>query len=79
MEHNHASRKIESSCKRDINYIWLLNGAPTPSYHEIARFRSNRLSQCAEELFFQIVEKLKEIGEIKYEHLFVDDGTKIEV
>ena len=35
------------------------------------------MSECAEELFFQMVEGLKEIGEIKYEHLFVD-GTKIE-
>jgi transposase len=35
------------------------------------------LSQCAEELFFQLTEKLKDLGEIRYEHLFVD-GTKIE-
>ena len=77
MEHIYSSRNIASACKRDINFIWLLNGAPAPNYHEIARFRSKRLSECAEELFFQIVEGLKEIGEIKYEHLFVD-GTKIE-
>lgn len=77
MEHIYSSRNIASACKRDINFIWLLNGAPAPNYHEIARFRSKRLSECAEELFFQIVEGLKKIGEIKYEHLFVD-GTKIE-
>lgn len=77
MEGIYSSRGIQSSCQRDINFIWLLNGAPAPSYHEIARFRSIRLSQCAEELFFQLVEKLKEFGEINFEHLFVD-GTKIE-
>ena len=77
MERNYASRGISSACRRDINYIWLLNGAPAPSHHEIARFRSQRLSQCAEELFYQLTEKLKEVGEIRYEHLFVD-GTKIE-
>ena len=77
MENIYSSRAIESSCKRDLNFIWLLNGAPAPNYHEIARFRSQRLSECAEELFFQFVEKLKELDEIKYEHLFVD-GTKIE-
>ena len=77
MERNYSSRSIRRSCLRDMNYIWLLNGAPAPSHHEIARFRSLRLSQCAEELFFQLVGKLKEYGEIKYEHLFVD-GTKIE-
>ena len=77
MENIYSSRSIHSACKRDINFIWLLNGEDAPSYHEIARFRSTRLSQCAEELFFQLVGKLKDIGEIAYEHLFVD-GTKIE-
>ena len=77
MENIYSSRAIESSYKRDLNFIWLLNGTPAPNYHEIARFRSQRLSECAEELFFQFVEKLKELDEIKYEHLFVD-GTKIE-
>ena len=77
MENIYSSRNIESACRRDINFIWLLNGAPAPNYHEIARFRSQRLSECAEELFFQLVNHLKETGEIKYEHLFVD-GTKIE-
>ena len=77
MEHNLSSRKIKSSCERDINYIWLLNGEPTPSHFEIARFRSQRLAVCAKEIFHQIVTMLHEMGEIKYEHLFVD-GTKIE-
>ena len=77
MEHNYSSRKIKSSCERDINYLWLLDGAPAPSHFEIARFRSQRLSKCAEEIFAQMVTMLHEMGEIKYEHLFVD-GTKIE-
>ena len=77
MERIYSSRDIEKACKRDINFIWLLNGAKAPNYHEIARFRSKRLSECAEELFVQLVKKLKECGEIRYEHLFID-GTKIE-
>lgn len=77
MEHIYSSRRIRQACQRDINYIWLLDGAPAPSHHEIARFRSKRLSECAEELFYQLVQKLKEYGELTYEHLFVD-GTKIE-
>ena len=77
MEGIYSSRRIQTACQRDINFIWLLNGSPAPSYHEIARFKSTRLSQCAEELFYQLVEKLADYGEIKYEHLFVD-GTKIE-
>lgn len=77
MEGIYSSRAIESSCKRDINFIWLLNGEKAPNYHEIARFRSKRLSECGEELFYQLVKKLSGMEEIKYEHLFVD-GTKIE-
>ena len=77
MEGKYSSREIESACKRDINYIWILNGEKAPNYHEIARFRRNRLSVCAEDLFYQLVKKLRGMDEIKYEHLFVD-GTKIE-
>ena len=77
MESNYASRKIQTACQRDINYIWLLEGYPAPSHFEIARFRSQRLTKCADEIFAQLVTMLHEMGEIKYEHLFVD-GTKIE-
>lgn len=77
MENIYSSRDIEKACSRDRNYIWLLNGAKAPNYHEISRFRSKRLTKCGEALFYQLVERLREIGEIRYEHLFVD-GTKIE-
>jgi Transposase and inactivated derivatives len=77
MECNYSSRGIESACKRDINYIWLLNGEKAPNYHEINRFRGKRLPECAEALHYELVKKLRERGEIIYEHLFVD-GTKIE-
>lgn len=77
MEGIYSSRAIERSCKRDINFIWLLNGEKAPDYHEIARFRSCRLNNCSENLFYQIVNKLSALGEIKFEHLFVD-GTKME-
>lgn len=77
MEGVYSSRDIESACKRDINFIWLLNGEKAPNYHEIARFRSKRLSACSEALFYNLVQLLGEKGEICYEHLFVD-GTKIE-
>lgn len=77
MEQIYSIRKICLACQRDINFIWLLNGAPAPSHNEIARFRSIRLAECGEELFYQLVRKLGELGEITFEHLFVD-GTKIE-
>lgn len=77
MEGIYSSRAIASSCLRDINFIWLLNGANAPNHSEIARFRSLRLAECGEELFYELVRKLSEFGEIKFEHLFVD-GSKFE-
>ncbi|MDD6763356.1 MAG: hypothetical protein PUD92_07000 [Clostridiales bacterium] len=49
--------------------MWLLNGEKAPDYHEIARFRSCRLNNCSENFFYQIVNKLSALGEIKFEHL----------
>jgi len=72
-----SSRAISTVCKRDINFIWLLGGEKAPNHSEIARFRSKRLPECGEDLFYQLTGKLSALGEIKYEHLFVD-GTKIE-
>ena len=63
-----SSRDIAMVCRRDINFIWLLNGAKAPNHSEIARFRSKRLTECGEERFYQLVEKLWKLGEIKYEH-----------
>ena len=77
MEGIYSSRDIERACKRDINFIWLLNGASAPNYKRISEFRSERLSLCSEELFYGLVNKLKSLKEIEYEHLFVD-GTKLE-
>ena len=77
MQGIYSSREIEKACQRDINFMWLLGGKKAPDYHEIARFRSGRLNECGEEIFYQLVKKLSALGEIKFEHLFVD-GTKIE-
>lgn len=77
MENIYSSRDIEERSKRDINYIWLLNGEQAPNYRAICRFRTNVLSECAEEIFYELIKVLKTKGEICFEHLFVD-GTKIE-
>ena len=77
MEGVRAPRQIQKCCKRDINYIWLLNGAAAPEFNHFERFRRDHLSKCGDELLSQLVRKLKELGEIRFEHLFVD-GTKIE-
>ena len=72
-----SSRDIEKACKRDVNFMWLLQGKTPPSYSTIARFRTGRLKECCENLFYQLVVNLGELGEIDYKNIFVD-GTKIE-
>jgi len=73
----YSSRKIEKACKRDINFMWLLNGNKAPDHSTIARFRKEYLADVVEDLFYQQVQYLYNLGEIKFENLFVD-GTKIE-
>lgn len=73
----YSTRKIEEVCKRDINFMWLLQGYNAPDHNTIARFRTGKLSECIEDLFNQLVVKLSEVGEIEFENIFID-GTKIE-
>lgn len=77
MNATYSSRKIETACKRDINYMWLLQGEPAPDHSTIARFRKDYLPQAIDDLFYQMVQYLHNIGEVKFDNLFID-GTKIE-
>ena len=73
----YSSRDIAARCRRDINFMWLLGDESPPSHNTINNFRKTYLPCAAEELFYQLVLHLYEVGEINFEHLFVD-GTKIE-
>jgi len=73
----YSSRKIETACKRDINFMWLLQGEHKPDHTTIARFRKDFLPLAIDDLFCQMVGHLQNIGEIRFENLFID-GTKIE-
>ena len=77
MERKFSSYAIEKACRTDIRFMWLLEGEPTPSVATIKRFQGEKLSEAIEGLFYQFVNKLYEMGEVKYKNLFVD-GTKIE-
>jgi len=77
MNRNYSSRGLERACRRDINYMYLLDREPAPDHSTIARFRSGRLGEACEDLFMQLVELLKGCGELSCENLFVD-GTKEE-
>lgn len=73
----YSSHKIEIACKRDINFMWILTGQKAPDHSTIARFRQKHVTVAIEELFYQLVNILYELNEIKYENVFID-GTKIE-
>ena len=77
MDEVYSSRKIERACRRDINYMWLLGDTPAPDHSTINRFRKGKLGEVMEDLFQQFVEILYELGEVKYENIFLD-GTKLE-
>lgn len=77
MNRIYSSRDIEKSCKRDINFMYLLEGKPAPDHATISRFISLHLSQCSKNILAEVSNGLYELGEISGRHIFID-GTKIE-
>ena len=77
MNGDFSSRSMESNCKRDINFMFLLEGAPAPDHATLARFRSIHFAPCCQKILAEITEYLKDIGEISGDAIFID-GTKIE-
>ena len=77
MNRIYSSRDIECSCRRDINFMYLLEGKPAPDHATIARFISLHLSQCSKKTLAEVTALLKDLGEISGVHIFID-GTKIE-
>ncbi|AJD31871.1 transposase DDE domain protein [Clostridium sporogenes] len=68
---------MEMSCKRDVNFMYLLEGSPVPDHSTFARFRSVHFAQCSQTIMAEITNFLYEIGEILGDSIFID-GTKIE-
>lgn len=72
-----SSRDIETACRRDINFMFLLEGMPVPDHATIARFISLHLSACSKEILADVTDSLFSLGEISAKTVFID-GTKIE-
>jgi len=77
MNRRFTSRGIEEACRTDIRFMWILQDEPVPDHTTFSRFQSKRLTPVIEDLFYQVIEKLIELGEVSYKNVFVD-GTKIE-
>ena len=72
-----SSRTIEKNCRRDINYMYLLEGRPAPDHAAIARFRTKHFAKCAQDFLSQMTRLLYELEQITMTEVFID-GTKIE-
>ncbi len=72
-----SSRKIETACRQNINYMYLLEGKAAPDNAAIARFISLHLAQCSQEMMAESTWLLRRNGLITSEVVFID-GTKIE-
>lgn len=77
MNRLYSSRDIETACRRDINFMYLLEGMPAPDHATIARFISLHLSACSKDLLSEVTSHLFDLGEISGKTVFID-GTKIE-
>ena len=58
-----SSRDIETACRRDINFMYLLEGMPVPDHATIARFISLHLSSCSKDILSEVTSSLLSLGE----------------
>lgn len=77
MNRIYSSRDIETACRRDINFMYLLEGKPVPDHATFARFISLHFAQCSKKTLAEVSKLLYSFGEISGKSIFID-GTKIE-
>ncbi len=77
MNGDYSSRSMELNGKRDINFMFLLEGMPAPDHSTFARFRSIHFAPCSKRILAEMSNALFDLGEISGETVFID-GTKIE-
>lgn len=62
----------------NINFMWLLAGQKAPAHSTIACFRIGFLADACKNLFYQMVRRLEDAGELSKETEFID-GAKLKV
>lgn len=77
MNGDYSSRSMELNCKRDINFMFLLEGQPAPDHATFARFRSIHFAPCSKRILAEMSNALFDLGEVSGKTIFID-GTKIE-
>ena len=71
MNGDYSSRSMELNCKRDINFMYLLEGKPVPDHATFARFRSIHFAPCAKRI-------LAEMSGLLYEKFLVKQSLLME-
>ena len=66
MRRIYSSRQIEDACRTDIRFMWILGDEAAPDHSTIARFQNEKLIPVIENLFYQLIDKLIEMGEVSY-------------
>ena len=77
MKKIYSARGLQEACRKNIDFMFLLDGSPVPDHATFARFISDHFSKCSEKTMSKMTLLLKELGEISGETIFID-GTKIE-
>ncbi len=72
----YSSRRIAKAMRENIHFLWL-TGMNQPDFRTVNRFRGVVLKKVIEEIFYQLVEEMLDLGLVDLEKLFVD-GTKME-
>lgn len=54
MNGDYSSRSMELNCKRDINFMFILEGQKAPYYATFARFRSIHFAPCSNRILAEV-------------------------
>lgn len=71
-----STRKIETLCKENIKYMYLLEDNITPDHTTISRFIA-KCNPVIQDIFTEIIKIIMERNNITSENIYID-GTKIE-
>ena len=69
MNGDFSSRDMEEDCRRDINFMFLLEGAPVPDHATFARFHTLHFALCSKKILAAVTKFLYSIGEISGEDI----------
>ena len=58
------TRKIKKLCKRDIRFLWLLDGKKAPSHMTISNFINHEQKESIEEIFLEINQYIFEYSRV---------------